>query len=250
MRKLSSPQDLLEYCLRALGKPVINIEVADEQAYDRIDDAIQWFILNHHAGTTEQFVRITFTEADEIRQSIKMPERVVAITEIIDPGSNSGAGDEFDRLNYLVAQSDYFDFMGKNGRNYDLLSYEVTLQYISLLNYYFQVRRAFTHDKIGGQLYIPSGRITAGNFIIIRAYLSVDETKAPDIYNDEWLKKYSKALIKMQWGENLKKFEGVQMVGGITLNGQKIWDEAQEEVTKLRDEFTSRYTLPFGVIWG
>lgn len=251
MLKLGSPEDLKNYCYRALGYPLINIEVEDSQANDRIDDALQWFTERHIDGATEQFVRVTFTSADAQRQSVRLPDEIIAVTEIIDPSLTSGSGrEDFDRLRYMVAQSDYFDFSRKGGRNYDLLSYDLTMQYISLMNMYFQVRRNFNFNKMTHQVMVPSGSIVEGNWFIVRGYLAQNPDKAVDIFNDEWVKRYSTALMKMQWGNNLKKFEGVQMVGGVTLNGQKIWDEAQAEIDKLHEEFERKYSAPLGPMWG
>lgn len=253
MINLASPDDLKEYCFRKLGKPVVNIEVAPEQAADRIDDALGFFIDYHFDGAQESFIKITFTEADAIRQTIKIPKEIVSITEIYDPQIDVNAGgsaDDFDRLNYLIAQSDYFDFTGVQGRDYDLLSYDLTMQYISLMQMYFTVRRSFYFNKVMGTLNVPSGKIVAGNWILVRGHIAVNPDKSPNIFNDEWVKRYAVQLMKLQWGENLKKYEGVQMVGGVTLNGQKIWDEAQAAIEKLETEFRLRYEAPAVILWG
>lgn len=251
MLKLGSPDDLKNYCFRALGSPVINIEISPVQANDRIDDALQWFTERHIDGATEQFVKVTFTSADAARQTIRLPEEFIAVTEVIDPTLNSGSGrEDFDRLRYLVAQSDYFDFSRKGGRNYDLLSYDLTMQYISLMNMYFQVRRNFSFNKMTHQIMVPSGSIVEGNWFIVRGYLSQDPEKAVDIFNDEWVKRYSTALMKKQWGNNLSKYDGVQMVGGVTLNGTRILEEAVTEIDKLHEEFERKYGAPLGPMWG
>ncbi len=251
MAKIASIDDLKEYCFRALGKPVINIEVETQQAYDRIDDALKWFSTHHIHGSTEQYLKVTFTAADEARQMIRLPEEMIAVTEIIDPGIADSSGREsFDKLNYLIAQSDYFDFTRKGGREYDLLSFDLTMQYISMMNMYFKVKRNFSFSKVTHMLMIPSGRIVEGNFIIVKGYMTKDPDKAPDIYNEVFIREYATALMKRQWGANLKKYDGVQMVGGVTLNGQAIFDEAQTEIDKLMEQFKLRYEAPLGPRWG
>jgi hypothetical protein len=78
----------------------------------------------------------------------------------------------------------------------------------------------------------------------------LDPNTFTDVYNDGFLKKYATALLKQQWGNNLKKFEGVQLPGGVTLNGQKIFDEATEELASLKEEVQNTYQLPVDMLVG
>jgi len=86
--------------------------------------------------------------------------------------------------------------------------------------------------------------VTAGDFIVIECYRKLDPTTYTDIFNDIYLKRYTTALIKRQWGANLSKFEGVQMLGGVTLNGAKLFEEAQQDIEKLEEQIQLAYELP------
>jgi hypothetical protein len=247
-----SRSDLKEYCLRRLGKPVLNIEIEDSQAEDRIDDVLQRFMERHYAGSFETIIRIPFTSRDEHFQTIKMPKGILAVLEIFESGrgDTSGSAEEFERLNYLLSQGDLWEMARPMGSNHDLSNYETTLQYISLLRRYFSPSRSFNYSMATGELRVTSGRIIENNFILARIYRSVDPVKSMNVYDDQWIKDYTTALFKRQWGENLKKYDGVQMVGGVTVQGQKIWDEAMEEIAKLDELFTARYELPIDFFWG
>lgn len=252
-RRLSSIQELKDYCLRALGRPVINVEVEDTQAYERIYDAFQFYGEHHFDGVQEIWHKVTFTAADEARQRISLPLDLIAVLDLYDPGTRgSGASaDEFDRVNYLIANSDLFYFsQAGGGMQRDLKNYEITMSYIRLLQIYFTAVRDYTFNKAAHELIVPGALIKEGRYIMIRAFRLLDPEVYTDVLNDYWVKRYATALIKRQWGMNIKKYDGVQMIGGITLNGQKIWDEADAEILRLEEEFSKKFTLPLGPIWG
>jgi hypothetical protein len=87
-------------------------------------------------------------------------------------------------------------------------------------------------------------KILKDEYIIIEGYRLLDPDTYTDVWNDRWLKKYATAMIKKQWGNNLKKFEGLQMPGGVTFNGQKIYDEAEDELKALDEDLIRSYSLP------
>lgn len=240
---LQSPEDLIDYACRKLGAPVINIEVDTTQANDRVDDALQMFMQRHYHAVEEVWQKVTFTQGDIDRGYKTLDEKIVAVVDLVEHDSNS-LDPAWTTVEYQMRQYGMMNIFAP-----DIVTYTLTMQYITLINDLLTPRRSFQFNKYNHQLRI-TGTPLAGDFVIIHAYKMLDPNLNIEIYNDEWLKKYTTALIKQQWGTNLKKFEGVQMPGGVTLNGQKIWDEATEEIQKLEEEFSSKYELPVDMMIG
>jgi len=249
MAILESAPELQEYCLRKLGKPVINIEIDQTQLDDRTDDAIELFIQRHYDGVTEVWKKYSITARDVKNGYITPPSDMVAIIDLIDPtldGTGGTSLEAFERLNYRLAQSDFFDAI--NG-GIDASTYYIKKQNILTMLDVLTTTRNFQFNYIRKYLN-TSGTLVEGNWIILHAYEAIDPEKHINIYNDEWIKKYSTALIKQQWGTNIKKYDGVQLPGGVTMNGQVIFDEAITELEKLLEEFELKYELPIDFMTG
>jgi hypothetical protein len=252
MAQPTSKQELAEYCLRALGAPVINIEVEGSQISDRIDQALDHFTLYHADGFMEVMRFITFTARDEIDKTVNLPDDISAVLELYEgKGFGQSSGEEFERLSFLLAQSDVWNILRPGGTR-DLGSYHMTLEYLALMRRYFNPGRSYKYNELTGKLSIPGALIREGYGMWIRAYVKIDANSGnfSRIWSDPWVKKYSLALIKRQWGSNLKKYDGVLMTGGISVNGQVIYDEAALEIEKLEAEFRNVTELPIDVFWG
>lgn len=248
---ISSYEELAGYILRRLGAPVLNIEVEDNQLRDRIDDAFQYFVERHYEGSSERIVRIDFTEADEATQTIPLPKNCIHIGQIYNlTNTEASSSEEFERLNYLISQSEFFTISQSGGVSHDLKNYHVTMEYLSLLKRYFNRPIHHQIDRVEKLIRVPSHTILADNYIILRGLFARDPADSPDLFNERWIKEYATQLVKRQWGENLKKYEGVEMAGGVTVQGQKIWEEAQIEIDKLEEKFADKYQLPYGIFWG
>ena len=247
MAKLQSVDNLRDYAYRKLGAPKIEIQVDDTQAYDRIDDALQLFVERHFDGAEEKFIIIEFTADDETNEYLTLDDEIIAVTRIYEPGRYSS--EAMSDVRYRILADEMFD-MTKVNMQY----FEITMEHLEMINSYFRLDRTFTFNKATNRLYSHSGKIIEGNKILIRAYKAVipDEASsyALDIFNDEWIKKYATAQIKQQWGANMKQFDGMPLPGGITINGQQVWDEAKEEIDKLEEEFSLNYELPVNFIVG
>ena len=247
MATLESPEDLKNYCLRKLGAPVINIELDDTQIYDRIDDAVDKFVLQHYNGTTEVYKVHTIT-AKEVSKGYIMPARtMVSILSVMDAGGEgSGSSvEEFERLDFRIAQTDMFSSMGSMATG----EYVMKMQHINMFKQIFSPTRSFQYNPIKKYLMVCDTLI-AGNKIILHGYENLDAEVDVLVYNDIWMKKYTTALMKQQWGTNVKKYNGVQLPGSITLNGQVIYDEATAEIEKLEEEFSLKYELPVDMFFG
>lgn len=246
---IQSAQELKEYCLRRLGAPVINIELEETQMQDRINDAIDFFIRYHYDGSFETWYPYTITKADVSRGYFDLSgTNIIEVIEIYDPNLNGdSSAEELERINFRLAGSDQLDLILSNKGG--LSGFELGMQTVEKIKNYFTPNRYFEYNRITGKLKI-SAELNEGRMFFIRCYEGVDPETSDLIYNDEWIKKYTTALFKMQWGENIKKYDGIQMAGGVTLNGKVIYDEAKEDVMRLEDEFQSRYETPPGFFVG
>ena len=270
MAKLQSVDNLRDYAYRKLGAPKIEIQVDDTQAYDRIDDALQLFIQRHFDGAEEKFITIEFTADDETNGYLTLDDDIIAVTRIYEPGKYSS--EAMSDVRYKILADEMFD-MTKVNMQY----FEITMEHLEMIQSYFSLDRTFTFNKANHRLYSHSGEIvgpkccdtqytdkatceaagetwTVGNSMLLRAWQAVvpseSNSYALDVFNDEWIKKYATAQIKQQWGANMKQFDGMPLPGGITINGQQVWDEAKEEIDKLEEEFSLNYELPVNFIVG
>jgi len=252
MSKLQSVADLKSYVLRRLGSPVINIEVADDQVTDRIEDAIQLFVERHYDGVEETYVKITTSAADVTNGYFSIPDNVVAVTTLLEP--NTGSSEPFMDAEWQFGRASMEDLLSGVPDGETFTSYELTREYIELMNHYFAPARHFTHNRATNRLYVHGATLIENNSFIIKGYRAVvpDEATsyAIDLYDDTWIKKYTTALVKQQWGSNLKKFAGATLPGGQEIRGQEIYDEASEEITTLLEEFSDTYELPLDFVMG
>ena len=241
MAKPTTRDDFKEYCLRKLGKPVIEINVDDDQVEDRVDEALAYYHDYHFDGTEKVYLAHSVTEEDKTNKYISIPEAVIGIINIFDVGDSYSTNNLFN-IRYQIALNDLFAF------NYGPFApYYMALQNVALAEELFVGRQSLRYNRHVNKLYIDmdwQAKVVTGEYIIIEGYQKVDPDTYSDVWSDRWLQRYATALIKKQWGDNLKKFEGLQMPGGLTFNGQKIWDEATDELTKLEEEMISSYSLP------
>lgn len=239
--KPESREEFKEYCLRKLGKPVLEINVDDGQVEDRIEEALAYYHDYHFDGTQKVYLAHSVTAEDKTNKYITIPEAVIGIINIFDIGDSYSTNNLFN-IRYQIALNDLFAF------NYGPFApYYMALQNVALAEELFVGRQSLRYNRHVNRLYIDmdwEAKIATGEYIIIEAYQKVDPETYSDVWSDRWLQRYATALIKKQWGDNLKKFEGLQMPGGLTFNGQKIWDEATDELIKLEEEMISSYSLP------
>lgn len=238
---VTTRQQFKGYVLRRLGSPVIDINVDDEQVEDRIDDALAKFRDYHYDGTEHVYYPHILTATDITNKYITLPENMIGVTRVFDINDSTGATNLFN-VRYQMHLNELF-----NISSVSVQPYVAAMQHIAFLEEVFVGKKPIRYNRHMDRLYIDmswSEDVVAGQYIIIDGYRTIDPETYPDVWDDPWLKKYSTALVKRQWGENLKKFEGMQLPGGVTFNGQKIWEEAIEEINKLEDEVIMDYSLP------
>jgi hypothetical protein len=243
----NSRATLAEYCLRNLGAPVLEINVDDDQISDRIDEAIQYYQEFHSDAIQKTFLKHQITQDDIDNQWIPVPD-VVTTVQRIYPTSTRGGAAMFD-IQYQMFLNDMFN-LGFSGR---LAEYYHTKQYLNLMDDILNPMPRTRYVRHGDRLYIDTdwkNRMPVGSYVIVDCYRIVDPDENSSIYNDMYLKRYATALIKRQWGINLKKFEGMQLPGGVSLNGQVIFDEANNEIQKLEEEIRLVWENPVSFFVG
>lgn len=236
---------LKEYILRQLGSPVINIEVDEEQIFDRIYDAFQYFVERHYAGHEEVWIPILITEEIHNQGYVSLPEGVEAVLEVIDSSDTQNlSSEEFERINFVIAQTDWIHDISRGG---GITSYVMAMSHVNLLNEMFSPDRVFEYNHITRRL-IPNGMYKTGSRIVVRCFRAIDPELSEDFYNNRWIKEYATALVGLQWGSNISKYDGVQIPGGLILNGQQIYDRYEQRIRELIERFQLEYEMPFGVI--
>lgn len=232
---------LKEYCLRNLGKPVIDINVDAEQLEDRIDEAIEYYRDYHFDGTERVFYKHQATSVDIANGYITVPDSIYGVTGCFVLGGTYSVNNLFN-VRYQIHLNDLYDLLQAS-----IVPYTMAMTHINMLEETFVGKQPIRYNRHTNKVFIDtdwSEKIPVDSYIILDSYQIIDPDVNTDMYSDRWLLRYTTALFKRQWGENLKKFEGLQMPGGLTFNGQKIWEESMEEIRKLEDEMISSYSLP------
>ena len=237
----SSRSELKEHCLRRLGKPVVDINVDDEQVEDRIDEALLYYRDYHFDGTERVYLKQKVTDTDKSNGYFTLDDSIIGVTSVFDIGDAIQSSNLFN-IRYQIHLNDLFDFTSTT-----YVPYVTAMRHVEQLEEIFVGKKPIRFNRHINRLHIDmdwDNDVKTGNFVIIDAYKITDVNVYSDVWGDRWLTQYTTAVIKRQWGENLKKFEGLQMPGGLTFNGQKIWEESTEEIRRLEDEMISSYSLP------
>jgi hypothetical protein len=243
MAKPNSRSTLIDYCLRALGAPVIEINVDDDQVEDRIDEALQ-FYQHYHADAIEKVYLKHEVTADNITNGyIPINDLVTDVVRIFPLREGGSTSNMFD-VRYQMHLNDIYS-MGYMG---SLVDYEMSMQWLAMLDMIIDSDdKHINFERHKNQLRVDmdwSEEIKAGEFIVVECYRILDPATYTDVYNDYFLKRYATALIKQQWGVNLSKFEGMVMPGGVTFNGRQILEDAKEEIEKLNEEVRLNWEQP------
>ncbi len=272
MATVTTRTQLGEHALRALGSPVIEINVDDDQIEDRIDDALQVYQEYHSDAIYRTYYKYQLLKADVDNSYITLPNTIISIVRLLDMGSGGDVETLFN-VNYAMRLQDMWNMNSAGSKNLQL--YTQRMSHLALLDDRLNSTELLRYNRHTNRLYIDegfqsltggvcsiaahtdktaceaaSGTWTEGSYIVVEAYQIVDPTTVTAVYNDLFLKKYVTALIKRQWGLNLQKFEGMQLPGGVTLNGQIIYDQAQAEIETIEADMQLNYQLPDDFIMG
>lgn len=242
MARPSTRQELIEYCLRNLGAPVLEVNVDDDQIEDRIDEALQFFQEYHSDAIIKVYYKHQITATDIANEYISLPNSITTVQRIL-PAGNANVN-MFD-ARYQMSLNDVYNLRG--GFMGNLAYYDQIQSYRSLLDMMFNGAEQVRFSRHMNRLHIDTdwgNDLKEGDYIIVDAFEIIDPNLYSDIWNDMFLKRYATALLRRQWGQNLSKFEGMQLPGGVTINAQRILDEAKEEILKVEEEMQLKYEMP------
>jgi hypothetical protein len=274
MSKPASRQELIDYCLRRLGAPVLEINLADEQIDDLVDDALQYFNERHFDGVERMYLKYKITQEDidrgkaigtngvgivtttgssnisgigtttfnfyETANYIQVPDSVIGIEKVFKFDTSSISGGMFS-IKYQLFLNDLYYF-----NSVELLQYAMVKTYLEDIDFLLTTDKQIRFNKRQNRMYldIEWGAQRADSFIIIDCYRILDPNDFTKVYNDSFLKKYLTALMKRQWGQNLIKFRGVKLPGGVELNGRELYDDAEKELESIMQRMSMDYELP------
>ena len=271
MAKPTTKQELIDHCLRKLGAPVLEINVSDEQLDDIVDDAVQYFNERHFDGVERMYLKYKITQEDidrgqadpltsnttgivsttatsggfsntwyENSNFINCPDSVIGVEKVFKFDTSSISGGMFS-IKYQLFLNDLYFF-----NSVELLQYSMTKRYLEDIDFLLTTDKQIRFNKRQDRLYldIDWGSQDKDQYLVLDCYRALDPSTFSGVYNDSFLKRYCTALIKKQWGQNLIKFKGVKLPGGIEFNGREIYQDGVEEVNSIRDQMSSTYELP------
>ena len=277
MASPSSRSELADYCRRQLGAPVLEINVADEQVDDIIDDAVQYFQERHFDGVAQAYLkyRITQDDIDRGRASMASGKKQTGITTTTATADIAGTDVTFsyyENSNFLqipasvIGVTKIYHFDGTNTMtnnmfsvkyqmflndiyywgSTELLTYAMTKTYLEDINFLLTTEKQIRFNKRMDRLYldIDWGSVSKDDWLVIDCFRQLDPSDYARVWNDSFLKKYTTALLKRQWGQNLLKFQGVKLPGGVELNGRQIYDDAEKDLEIIREQMSNTYELP------
>lgn len=243
MANPTTRQELIDYALRRLGAPVIEINIDEDQLEDRVDDALQFYQEYHSDATMRVYLKHQITADDITNKYISLNDNILNVKRVFPIGDSQSSINMFS-VKYQLHLNDIYDlsYIG------DLMYYEMVQQYVSLLD--MKLNGSGEHvrwNRHMNHLHLDvnwESDIKEDDYIIVEAMRIVDPSTYSNVYNDMFLKQYVTALIKQQWGANLIKFEGMQLPGGVTLNGRQLFDDATEEIAQIKEQMQSNYEMP------
>lgn len=236
----ASRSEFKEYCLRKLGKPVIEINVDDDQVEDRIDEALLYYADYHFDGAQKMYYRYVVTPTDKTNKYITLPDNVIGAVNLFPIGQGLNTNNLFN-IRYQIALNDLYTLTSVS-----MVPYYMALTHVQFLEQMLVGQQPIRYNRHVNRFYIDTdwNIVNPGDSIIVEVYMVVDPNEFTKTWGDRWLARYGEALIKQQWGQNLKKFQGMQLPGGLTFNGQQIYNEATEEREALEHEMITSYSLP------
>jgi len=274
MAKPSSRQELIDYCLRKLGAPVLEINIADEQIDDAVDDALQYFYERHYDGVERMYLKYKITQDDvdrgkakgsngvgivtttgtsnitgigtttfnfyETSNYIQVPDSVIGIEKVFKFDTSSISAGMWS-IKYQLFLNDLYYF-----NSVELLQYAMVKTYLEDIDFLLSTDKQIRFNKRQNRLYldIDWGSKAKDTFLVIDCYRILNPNDFTKVYNDSFLKKYLTALLKKQWGQNLIKFRGVKLPGGIEMNGRELYDDAIREIEDIQQRMSMDYELP------
>ncbi len=232
--------ELKEYCLRALGKPVIQINVENDQLEDRLEEGLQMYQEFHADATIKTYLKHEISQTDIDNEYVTLTEATIGVMAVfpLDSGSTKNMFD----VRYQLYLNDIYDLTKTS-----IVSYYQVQQHLGVLQEVFSGKPGMRFSRHQDRLYVDvdwSKEFNVGDYLVAECVQIVDPTTYTDIFNDMWLKQYTTELFRKQWGNNLIKYQGTQLPGGTTLDGGRILDEAKSNIEILLQDLEGKYQFP------
>lgn len=245
MAQPTSIAEFKAYCLRQLGAPVIRVELSDDQQDDAVDNALTKFREYHYDATTRTYLKHTVTSTDMTNKYLPIDDTIQSVVKCV---AFSEANMNIFDVRYQLRLQDFYNFS-----NVSMVHYVITMEKLALIDWLLNAKPTVSFNRLTNKLYLNidwANKVAVGDILVFEVYKQLSETVDTKMWSDQWLKKYATALMRLQWGSNLKKFPGVQLLGGVTLNGQQVYEEAKDEVATLETELYRDYQPPTRIFIG
>lgn len=235
---VTSREQLKQYCLRNLGAPVLEINVDDDQLEDRIDEALDFFRLYHYDGIEKVYLKHQITETDIANKYIPMSPMVFGVSRVLPIAYGAANSKNLFDLQYQLRLNDLYDLTSTS-----IIYYTTVMQHLSLLDLMLNGHIMWRFNRFQDRMYLDidwNNDVKPGTYIIVECYRALDPNEYTRLWGEPWLKHYVTALFKKAWGTNLKKFSGMALPGGVTIDGDKMYDEAVSEMKDLEDDLMNK----------
>jgi len=241
MAQPTTRKEFKEFCLRKLGKPVIEINVDQDQVEDRVDEALSYYWDYHFDGTERTFFKHTVTQDDIDNRYFDVPEEIIGAIRIFNIGSNITAGGGMFNVQYQFLLNNIYDLT-----NYNTLHFVMSMQHLQYMEELLVGAQPIRYNRHVNKLHIDTSweNISVGQVIVLECYQIVNPEVYADVWKDRWLQNYATAKIKYQWGSNLTKFVGMSLPGNVQFNGEQILSDARDEIQRLEEDMITSYSLP------
>lgn len=251
MASPTSRQELIDFCLRRLGEPVLEVNVDVDQIEDKVDDAIQKYQEFHSDATIRTYLKYQVTEDDVTNGYVPISSNILFVSKVFPFSSTFGSSGNLFDIRYQMFLNNMGDFINFAG---DLAYLYQMEQYLSMIDLQLHGHPTVKFSRRQNRLYIwgdfEDKDLQAGDYLVAEVFQTIDPDTHTSIYNDMFIKDYTTALIKQQWGANLSKFEGMQLPGGVTLNGRQIFEDASADIERLEEKLRTEQELPVDFFMG
>lgn len=234
-------KEFSEYCLRKLGKPVIEINVSDDQVEDRIDEALKYYNDYHFDGSKKVYYKHLVTDDDKANRYVEVPNSIIGITRIFNIGDPSMNTSDIFNIRYQIALNDMYSLTSVS-----MVPYYLAMEHLALIQELLVGQQPVRYNRHENRVYVDMNwdKAQVGHYLMFEGYEILDADTYSDIWSDRWLQNYTATLIQEQWGKNITKFLNYSFPGGQQFNGARILDDAQKERLKLEEEMIYTNSLP------
>lgn len=241
MTRPASKDDLKDYCLRALGAPVLNIEIDDDQMEDRITQALSFYADYHFDATEKIYYKHLVTDQDKINKYIDLPENIMGAVSIFPIGSPISQSDGLFNIQYQIALNDLYTLTSVS-----LVPYYMAMQHLQLIEQLIVGQKPIRYNRHRNRLHVDMdwNKVNTGQYLLVEAYEVVDPDQFIDVWGDRWLLQYVTQLFKQQWAINRMKYDGIPLPGGVTTTGYRDYQDATQKIADMEADMLNSYSLP------